>query len=134
MTATVGCRAQYLVHNPQEAYKILENQGRFLNKPLDSLLAAIQPSFGTMMAEKTANSPASGYFVFTFTTPAETKKLLSQGISEVKVRVYLKEPFEWDPQKRGVGIDRIAWTKEDVKKYGHLTVTAILVYGGKRYE
>ena len=130
----VSCHAQYLVHNPQEAYKIQDNLNRFLNKPLDSLIAAIKPPFGTAMAEMTANSPASGYFVFTFSTPAESKELLSKGISEVKIQVYLKEPFKWDPDERGVGIERIAWTKEDMKKYGHLTVIVIRVYGGKKYE
>ena len=129
-----SCHAQYLVHDPQEAYKIQENVNRFLNKPLDSLIAAIKPPFGTAMAEMTANSPASGYFVFTFSTPAESKELLSKGISEVKIRVYLKEQFKWNPDERGVGIERIAWTKEDVKRYGHLTVIAISVYGGNRKD
>lgn len=133
-----GCHAQYLMHSPQEAYKIQENEKRFINKPLDSLIAAIKPPIRMAMAEMTSNSPASGYFVFTFNTPAEWEALQpvfhSKDSSEVKIVVYLKEPFEWEPKEAGTGLEKLIWTKEDVKKYGHLTVIGIRVLGGKIYR
>ena len=129
-----SCHAQYLVHDPQEAYKIQDNLNRFLNKPLDSLIAAIKPPIRRAMAEMTSNSPASGYFTFTFNTPAEWQALRNKDSSEIKIRVYLKEPFEWEPKELGTGLEKLIWTKEDVKKYGHLTVIRIWVLGGKKYK
>lgn len=126
-----SCHAQYLVQTKKEAYNIKKNEKRFINKPLDSLLAAIKAPIKMATAEMTYGSPASGYFIFTFSTPAELEKILSKGISEVKIVVYLKEPFEWEPKESGKGLERLVWTKEDAKKYGHLTVVLIRVVGGK---
>lgn len=127
-----SCHSQYLVRNQQEAYKIKQNEMRFINKPLDSLLAAIRPPIKMARAEMTANSPASGYFVFTFSTPAERQKILSKNYSEVKVVAYLKEPFKWEPKESGKGLEKLVWTEEDVKRYGHLTVILIRVVGGNK--
>jgi hypothetical protein len=42
--------------------------------------------------------------------------------------VYVKEPVEWDFDKRAKGKEFL-WTKEDVEKYGNLTVIRIKVIG-----
>ena len=42
--------------------------------------------------------------------------------------VYVKEPLDWNFDKRPKG-EEYQWTKEDVKKYGNLTVIRIKVIG-----
>lgn len=128
-----GCRAQYLMHNQQEAYKIQENEKRFINKPLDSLLGAIKPPIRLASAEITNNSPSSGYFVLSFRKPTD-KAIFNSDSTNVKIVVYLKEPFEWKPQNEGRGLERLVWSSEDQKKYGHLTVMMVRVLGIKKAE
>lgn len=122
------------MRSQQEAYKIQENERRFINKPLDSLIAAIKPTIKMARAEMTFNSPASGYFVFTFTSfsDSEMKRTVNKNYSAVKVVVYLKEPFEWKPKDGSNADERLAWTKSDEKKYGHLTVIRIRVLDSKK--
>lgn len=134
MLINSSCHAQYLMRSQQEAYKIQENNERFINKPLDSLLAVIKPQIKLARAEMTSNSPASGYIVFTFTSfsDSELKRRVDKNYSPVKIVVYLKEPFEWESKVGSNADERLAWTKQDEKKYGHLTVIIIRVLDGKK--
>lgn len=130
----ISCQAQYLMHNQQEAYKIQENEKRFINKSLDSLLSAIKPPIKMARAEMTTNSPASGYFVFTFSSfsDSEKKRRTDKEYNPAKIVVYIKEPFKWDPKIGNTADEKLSWTKEDREKYGSLTVIRIWVLGERK--
>ncbi|MDN3672505.1 hypothetical protein QWY99_05465 [Flavobacterium branchiarum] len=118
-----GCKAQQMVQTPNEAYKLKENEQQFLNKPLKNLLAQIKPEIKFILG--TVDYPS--YFSFRFITREELSR---KSIDEktLGLYVYVKEPLDWNFDKRPKGKE-YQWTKEDVEKYGNLTVIRIKVIG-----
>lgn len=115
------CKAQEMVQIPDDAYKLKTNEQQFLNKPLKNLLAQIKPeiknAFGTL------GDPS--YFSFRFINSEEIKHRPLEKNS-LGLYIYVKEPIDWDFNKRPKGKEFL-WTKEDVEKYGNLTVIRIKV-------
>ena len=79
----------------------------------------IKTAFGTL------DFPS--YFSFRFIDSEEIKRRSLENNS-LGLYVYVKEPIEWDSDKRTKGKEFL-WTKEDVEKYGNFTVIRIRVIG-----
>ena len=116
-----SCKAQQMVQTPNDAHKLKINEQQFLNKPLKYLLNEIKPEIKTAFG--TLDFPS--YFSFRFIDSEEIKR---RSLENNSLYVYVKEPIEWDFDKRTKGKEFL-WTKEDVEKYGNLTVIRIRVIG-----
>ena len=118
-----SCKAQQMVQTPNDAHKLKINEQQFLNKPLKYLLNEIKPEIKTAFG--TLDFPS--YFSFRFIDSEEIKRRSLENNS-LGLYVYVKEPIEWDFDKRTKGKEFL-WTKEDVEKYGNFTVIRIRVIG-----
>jgi hypothetical protein len=118
-----SCKAQQMVQTTTDAYKLKINEQQFINKPLKDLLKEIKPEIKT--AYGTLGDPS--YFSFRFIDPEEIKRRPIENNS-LGLYIYVKEPIDWDFTKRPTGKEYL-WTKEDVEKYGNLTVIRIKVIG-----
>ena len=86
---------------------------------MNEIKQEIKTAFGTL------DFPS--YFSFRFIDSEEIKRRSLENNS-LGLYVYVKEPIEWDFDKRTKGKEFL-WTKEDVEKYGNLTVIRIRVIG-----
>ena len=118
-----SCKAQQMVQTPNDAHKLKINEQQFLNKPLKYLLNEIKPEIKTAFG--TVDFPS--YFSFRFIDSEEIRRRPVENNS-LGLYVYVKEPIEWDFDKRPKGKEFL-WTKEDVEKYGNFTVIRIRVIG-----
>ena len=118
-----SCKAQQLVQTTADVPKLKTNEQQFINKPLKDLLKEIKPEI--KMAFGNIGDPC--FFTFRFIDIEETKRLRSE--NALFLYVYVKEPLDWYFEKREKGKE-YQWTKEDVEKYGNLTVIRIKI-GGK---
>lgn len=118
-----SCNAQQMVQTPTETYKLKTNEQQFINKPLKNLLKEIKPEIKLVLG--TVDYPS--YFSFRFISREEMNSKPSDG-NTVGLYVYVKEPLDWDFDKRPKGKE-YQWTKEDVEKYSNLTVIRIKVVG-----
>jgi len=118
-----SCKAQQMVQTPNDAHKLKTNEQQFINKPLKDLLKEIKPEIKT--AYGTLGDPS--YFSFRFIDSEEIKRRPIENNS-LGLYIYVKEPIDWDFTKRPTGKEYF-WTKEDVEKYGNLTVIRIKVIG-----
>lgn len=116
-----SCKAQ-MVQLPNDAYKLKANEHQFINKPLKDLLKEIKPEIKFVVG--TVDYPS--YFSFRFITLEELNRKPSGGT--LGLYVYVKEPLDWKFDKRPIDT-QYQWTKEDVEKYGNLTVIRIKVIG-----
>jgi hypothetical protein len=119
-----GCKAQQMVQTPNEAYKLKENEQQFLNKSLKNLLKEIKPEIKNV----SGNIDTPSFFVYRFVDNEEFNKGIAIGKKPLILCVYVKEPLDWNFDKRPKG-EEYQWTKEDVEKYGNLTVIRIKVIG-----
>ncbi|MBF4473754.1 hypothetical protein [Flavobacterium sp. HJJ] len=118
-----SCKAQQMVQTPNDAYKLKTNEQQFINKPLKNLLKEIKPEI--KMAYGTLDYPS--YFSFRFISSEEIKhKPIESNI--LGLYIYVKEPLDWKFEERIKGKE-YQWTKEDIEKYGNLTVVRIKVIG-----
>ncbi len=120
---STGCKAQQMVQIPADAYKLKTNEQKFINRPLKDLLKEIKPEIKFVMG--TVDYPP--YFSFRFLSREELKKKPADGTT-IGLFIYVKEPLDWNFDKRPKGKE-YEWSKEDVEKYGNLTVTRIKVTG-----
>jgi hypothetical protein len=118
-----SCKAQQMAQTITDVYKLKSNEQQFINKPLKYLLDEIKPEIKMVMA--TRDYP--DYFIFKF-IPVEELNLLPLGSNKTSLIVYIKEPIDWNFDNRTKGSE-YSWTKEDVNKYGNLTVIRIKVIG-----
>lgn len=123
LVISTGCKAQQMVQVPADAYKLKTNQQQFINKPLKDLLKEIKPEIKFVMG--TVDYPS--YFSFRFISREELKKKPADGTT-IGLFVYVKEPLDWNTDKRPKGKE-YQWSTEDLEKYGSLTVTRIKVTG-----
>ena len=121
----VSCCAQQLVKSKKDVKKLEENKNQFIGKPLKDLLKEIKPKIESASFN---NTHIPGYFVFRFISNSERQKSESKNKSPLSIRVFVKEPFEWEFKTRPKGKE-LEWTIEDAEKYGNLTITAIYVTG-----
>lgn len=114
---------QLMVQTTKDAYLLKTNEQQFINKPLNDLLKEIKPEIKTGYG---TNEEGLQYFAFRFRTPEQWKK--NEGVWEDRVAlyVYVKDPIDWQYEKRPKGKETV-WTKEDAKKYGNLIITRIKV-------
>jgi hypothetical protein len=118
-----SCEAQQMAQTITDVYKLISNEQQFINKPLKYLLDEIKPEIKMVMA--TRDYP--DYFIFKF-IPIEELNLLPLGSNKTSFIVYLKEPIDWNFHNRTKGSE-YSWTKEDINKYGNLTLIRIKVIG-----
>ncbi|MDX6183169.1 hypothetical protein SGQ44_13415 [Flavobacterium sp. Fl-77] len=123
---STSCKAQQMVQIPEDTYKLKANEQQFINKPLKDLLKEIKPEIKLVMG--TIDSPS--YFSFRFQSREELNKKPLDGTT-IGLFVYVKEPLDWNFDKRSKGKE-YEWSKEDVEKYGNLTVIRIKVTGNKK--
>ncbi|OMQ09092.1 hypothetical protein [[Flexibacter] sp. ATCC 35103] len=122
-----NCTAQQMVQTTKNVYLLKTNEQQFLNKPLKHLLQEIKPEIKT--ADATNDDPIY-YFSFKFRTLKQRKKNEGNKEDRVSLYVYVKTPIEWKYEDRPKG-NELMWTKEDVEKYGNLTVIRIKVAGSE---
>lgn len=123
-----SCCAQKLMNKINEASKLKSNDSLFINKPLSDLLRQIGPKIIDAYGEGTRADGAPGYFRFKFVTMKQNDSLKTKGRIPTTIVVYIKEHFDWDFKQRIKGKE-LVWTKEDLGRYGNLTVVGIRVYG-----
>jgi hypothetical protein len=117
-----SCQAQQLVQSSNDAHKLKEKQQQFINRPLKEVLKEIQPKIKTAFGN---NEEGHSFFSFFFLSPEESKRNVV-GRKHSNIYVYVKEPIDWNFENRPKGKE-YNWTKEDVEKYGNLTVIRIKV-------
>ncbi|MDR7208165.1 hypothetical protein [Flavobacterium piscis] len=117
-----SCKAQKMVQTTKDAYKLKTNEQQFINKPLNDLLKELKPEIKTGYASN--DNPY--YFIFRFTTHEQQKKKEGSWEDRVSLYVYVKDPIDWQLEKRPNGKEMV-WTKEDAEKYGNLIVIRIKV-------
>lgn len=120
----ISCEAQQMVQTTKDVFKLKEDGQHFINKPLKNLLKEIKPEIKMGYGN---NEEGYSYFTFKFITLEQRKKNAGSKEDRVSLYVYVKEaPIAWDFEKRPKGKE-IEWTKEDIEKYGSLTVIRIKV-------
>ncbi|WDF61887.1 hypothetical protein PQ462_10970 [Flavobacterium sp. KACC 22758] len=123
LIVNTSSKAQQLVQTPNDVNKLKENEQLFINKPLKNLLKEIKPELKLVRAEIDQHS----YFSFYFISHDEVLRLPTDSIP-LGFYVYIKETLDWDINKRSKET-QYKWTKEDLEKYGNLTVTRIKIRG-----
>jgi len=118
-----SCKAQQMVQTTADIYKLKANEQLFINKPLKYLLSEIKPEIKIAVA--TRDYP--DYFAFKFIT-VEELKLLPIESNKTSLIIYVKETIDWNFDNRPKGKE-YSWTKDDVEKYGNLSVIRIKVIG-----
>lgn len=119
-----SCKAQQLVQTTKDVYQLKINNQQFINKPLRELLKEIKPQIKSAWGN---NEGGNQFFSFKFIDQDEIKRRSIKDNS-VGLYVYVKESLDWDFDKRVRGKEYL-WTKEDIEKYGNLTVIRIKVIG-----
>jgi len=120
----VSCKSQQMIQTTKDVYKLKEHQEQFINKPLANVLKEIKPEIKMGYGN---NDEGHSYFSFKFITPEQAKRSEGSKEDRVSLYVYVKEaPIDWNFENRPKGKE-LLWTKEDVQKYGNLTVIRIKV-------
>ena len=119
-----SCKAQQLIQTTKDVHQLRINNQQFINRPLRELLREIKPQIKAAWGN---NEGGNQFFSFKFIDQDEIKR---RSIKDnfVGLYVYVKENLNWDFGKRVRGKEYL-WTKEDIEKYGDLTVIRIKVIG-----
>jgi len=117
-----SCKVQ-IVKTTKDIYLLKVNEQQFINKPLKDLLKELKPEIKNFHGN---NEEGFQYFSFRFRTPEQWKKNEGAWEDRVALYVYVKDPIDWQYEKRPKGKETV-WTKEDAVKYGNLIVTRIKV-------
>ena len=119
-----SCRAQ-MIKKLSDVSKLKENESIFIGKPLNTLLKEIKPQIRMASAQsnRADHMPSVIYFRFVDSKIYYKKE---KGKSYASIVVYIKENFDWDGMRRSKKAN-YSWTKEDVEKFGSLTVVGIRV-------
>jgi hypothetical protein len=125
ISITTSCKAQQMVQTTADVYKLKANEQQFINKPLKYLLNEVKPEIKTAWGN---NEEGHQFFSFRFTTLEQQKTNDGSLADRVSLYVYVKESIDWNFDNRPKGSE-YSWTKEDVNKYGNLTVIRIKVIG-----
>lgn len=119
-----ACRAQQMIQTTNDINQLKLNNQKFINKPLNVLLKELKPQIKAAWGN---NEGGNQFFSFKFIDQDEIKRKSIKDNS-VGLYVYVKENLDWDFDKRLKGKEYL-WTKEDIEKYGNLTVIRIKVIG-----
>jgi hypothetical protein len=117
-----SCKAQ-MVQTTKDVYLLKTNEQQFINKQLKNILNELKPQIKIAGA---TNEEGFQYFSFKFRTKEQLNKNEGSYEDRVSLYVYVKEPIDWQYEKRPKG-NELLWTKEDATKYGNLTVVRIKV-------
>jgi len=129
MFASSSCYSQQMMKTQNDVQNIKKNEKQFINQPLKDLIKEIKPQIKWVTANPSVNIQSSvGYFIFNFVDSKQKDSLNAKRKIPVTIVAYVKEYFDWDFHKRQKGKEFI-WTKEDLEKYGDLTVVGIRAYG-----
>ncbi|RUT69585.1 hypothetical protein D0817_15545 [Flavobacterium cupreum] len=116
-----NCKAQQMIQTHDDIYKLKANEQQFINKPLKNVLKEIKPEI--KMAFAIVDYPS--FFAFKFFTATEINRRVI-GRKHNSIYIYVEEPIDWNFDTRIKGKE-YQWTKEDLEKYGNLTITRIKV-------
>jgi len=119
-----SCKAQQLIQTTKDVHQLKMNNQQFINRPLKELLKELKPQIKAAWGN---NEGGNQFFSFKFIDQDEIKRKSIKDNS-VGLYVYVKENLDWDFDKRVKGKEYL-WTKEDITKYGNLTVIRIKVIG-----
>lgn len=126
-----SCYGQQLMKTVNDAQKLKVNEQMFIEKPLKTLLKNINPEIKMVTATPSNNTKSRlGYFIFRFVDTKQYDSSRQKKKYPLQITVFVKEPFEWSIKDRQV-IKKGLWAKEDIEKYGNLTVVGIRVFGEK---
>jgi len=125
-----SCFSQQLVKKQSDLRLLIDQQERFINKPLKELLKEIKPpikfAFGT--DAKDHGMPAN--ITFKFVTHQEYLILKEVNKFPLTLIIYVKEEkIDWYDLSKRTKETITSWTADDLRKYGDLTVIRIRVYG-----
>ena len=124
--------SQQMVQKPKDLYNICVRDDLFVGKPLKVLFQQIKPTRTLVLPREGWVPEVAPRFTFFFTSMAVYKKYRRQDSFPLRFTVYLRDPFEWEWEKRKGFKDQdhhLDWTKEDEEAYGDCIITAISVAG-----
>lgn len=126
----LACRTPHLMQTEFDGHLLKANESVYTDKPLKTLLKDIKPPIKMVWAfgERQAHG-APSYFVFWFHNIEEITEWRKLGKMPPRLRVYVKEPFEWHTESK-TQPEQMKWTKRDLKKFGNLTVAYLRYSNG----
>lgn len=129
----LACKSQQLIQKPSDIINLKQDNSRFIGKPLKDLLKEIRPAIRTVSATSTNNQHSkNGYIIFRFVNRTEIDTIRNKGKIPYAIAVYFEEPFEWDEGKNiRSKNDKFTWTKDDISKYGNLTIRYLRILGNE---
>lgn len=136
MAINHNLHAQKMMQTLGDAQKLKDNALYFRDKPLKVLLNEIGPEIKMVFVEdEYVGSESLCFITFKFVDFEDYKKITAKGKHPLSVTAMIKDnykwwnhdsrPFKWDKPFA----ERMKWTREDVEKYGNLTIAYIRVSG-----
>jgi hypothetical protein len=124
-----SCFSQQLVKKQSDLRLLIDQQERFINKPLKDLLKEIKPAIKYAFGTDYTDIPA--YFRFKFVTSQQTDSLRKRGLEPIEINVYVKEKdIDWYSRTKRTKETSTSWTADDLRNYGDFTVINIWVRDG----
>lgn len=118
-----------MVQTTNDLFLICQNDGEFSGKPLKNLLDQIEPPIGMAFAEGGWIERVPRFDLF-FMSKQQYDSCRNKGQIPLRLTVYTKEFFKWDySDRKSYTASPWEWTKDDIVRYGNLTVTFIRVSG-----
>lgn len=123
--------AQTKIEKINDLNKLVNDSAYYEGFSLSKLLNNIKPQILKVQgAPKTPSSWNDNIFVFYFIDNDTYNKMMSEKKEPIRIRVVLKEVFDWDIRERyKYNKNYWLWTTGDLIKYGNLTVLKYYIYG-----
>lgn len=124
--------SQQMVQTPKDIDIICQKDDLFVGKPLKFLFKELKPSITLVLPREGWIPEVAPLFTFFFTGINVYRKYRQQDKFPLRLTVYLKDPFQWEGDKRKGYKDRdhyLDWTKGDEEKYGDCIIMGIRVAG-----
>jgi hypothetical protein len=123
-----SCFSQQLIKKQSDLRLLIDQQERFINKPLKDLLKEIKPAIQYARGEDYNDRPA--YFTFKFVTRHQSDSIGQKSLFPIVLYVYVKERnIDWNGLLKRSKETITSWTADDLRNYGDFTVIGIRVYG-----
>jgi len=123
-----SCFSQQLVKKQSDVRLLIDQQERFINKPLKDLLKEIKPAIQYARGDDYNDRPA--YFTFKFVTRHQSDSIRQKSLFPIVLYVYVKERnIDWNGLLKRSKETITSWTADDLRNYGDFTVIGIRVYG-----
>lgn len=124
--------AQTKIKSLSTLNELRKDSAYYEGHPLSKLLNNIGPKILKVKGTPLYNHDDKvNFFIFYFVDDSTYKKKMSEKKEPIRIRVYVKEKFEWDVLNRDKRLNEPywLWTEGDLIKYGNLTVLKFSVYG-----